>query len=538
MSALELRPYQLDAIAAIEREHQHNRSTLLVMATGTGKTATFAEVIKRTSHKCLVLAHRDELIQQAKHRIEESVGERCEVEKADERAMAARIVVGSIQTMMREHRLRHFRRDEFGLVVADEAHHSCAPSHQRVLDYFESTKVLGVTATPDRSDRKALGQVFDSVAYVYDIADAIRDGWLVPLSARTVMVESVDLTQVGTVAGDFHQRELDDAMKTEKALHGVARPLVIGLDDGSGPLAGDRRTIVFTTSIDSSNRLAEVMNRYRNGCAQSVHSDMPIDERRALLRSFSRGDFQFIVNVGVLAEGYDHPEVSCIAMARPTKSRIVAAQQVGRGTRLASGKRECMILDFVGIVGRHKLVTPHDILGGEYDDEMVELAKKLSTENPDMQVLASLELARGQLAAMRQAALAEKAALALRREQIKATRVLAKMARVDPFNVFGVLRPPADKWADQFGVKMPTDKQIAFLAKSGLPLPEGATRAQASAIIEEVIRRRNDGMSSYNQVKLLKRNGYVDAKDLTFARASELIDRLSARWNHSKRAAR
>ena len=201
---MKLRPYQSAASDAIFKEWQDNDSTLVVMPTGGGKTVLFADVIRRVfPRRALVIAHREELIFQARDKIERVTGLKADVEMGESRADAglfgpARVVVSTIQTQCSGGdgggRMSKFDPSQFGLLIIDEAHHATSPSYRRVIDYYRSNpalKVLGVTATPDRADEQALGQVFQSVAFDYEVLDAIHDGWLVPSSSRWCMLRGL-----------------------------------------------------------------------------------------------------------------------------------------------------------------------------------------------------------------------------------------------------------------------------------------------------------------------------------------------------------
>ena len=239
MSGPELRPYQLTAIEKIrERFAAGDRATLLILATGLGKTVVFADVARRTVERggrALILAHRGELLDQARAKLE-ALGLSVELEKASEHAGDAPVVVASVQTL-RGDRLASWPADAFRLIVIDEAHHSAAKSYRDIADHFEAARILGVTATPDRLDGKGLGDLFDSVAVRYELRDAIRDGWLSPLKAQRVHVAGLDLSKVRTVAGDLNQGDLDLACRVPEAISGIADPLL--------KLSGERQTLLF-----------------------------------------------------------------------------------------------------------------------------------------------------------------------------------------------------------------------------------------------------------------------------------------------------
>lgn len=509
---IELRPYQVEAISRIRESLREHRSTLLVAATGTGKTTIFGALARQWPGRVLVVAHRDELIQQAHARLEAMCGEPVDIEQAGFRAGRARIVVASIQTISRPSRLhsdgpgRGFAADAFGLVVVDECHHAVASTYQAVLSHFSGAKVLGVTATPDRGDRLAMGKVFDSVAMVYDIADAIDAKWLVPIVAMRIEVD-VDLSQIKTVAGDLNQGQLDDAMGQQHVLEGVVRPLY--------EHSGERQSVAFTTSVVNAHKMAAIGNELRPGSAKAVDGGMDLDERRAVLRGYSRGDFQYLFNVMICTEGWDDPPTSCVAVGRPTKSRALFAQIIGRGLRPHPGKADCLVLEFSGNAGRHSLVSPLDVLAGRYTDEEVELAKEFAKKKRGEQAHRLLELAKEEI------------------QERARRKVRHTAAKFNPFEVFHIDGEEQMDW--QFGRKDPSEAQLGVLDKFGIPrLPE-MSRRQASKLINAAIKRRQLGLASFKQLKVLQRAGITDV-NVGFAAAGELITALKGNgWNNLPR---
>lgn len=227
---MNLRPYQAAASDAIFKEWQDNDSTLVVMPTGGGKTVLFADVIRRVfPRRALVIAHREELIFQARDKIQRVTGLSADVEMGEYRAEGglfeqARVVVSTIQTQCSGGdgggRMSKFDPQRFGVLIIDEAHHATSPSYRRVIDYYRTNpalKVLGVTATPDRADEEALGQVFQSVAFDYEVLDAIHDGWLVPIEQQMVHVEGLDYS--GSLQHDPNRPE--DVLKVDADEDGV-----------------------------------------------------------------------------------------------------------------------------------------------------------------------------------------------------------------------------------------------------------------------------------------------------------------------------
>lgn len=520
---MKLRPYQEAALAATIDAFGAGKSRVLVVKpTGTGKTVLFAALVARVAQgvrsrsgapgRSLVLAHREELVRQAREKIETSTGITCGVEMADERADTLRpplCVVASVQSMQRD-RLRSYAVDHFDLVVVDEAHHATAQSYRTILDHFGGARVLGVTATPDRGDKQGLKAVFEAAAYVYEIRDAIRDGWLVPIVQRQVIVDSLDLSKVSVRAGDYADGELEEQLCQERALHEVAVPTL--------EQSGSRPTVVFTAGVAQARALAEVLNRYRGGSAVALSGETHPDDRRKSVDDFKGGRVQFLVNCALFLEGFDAPLCACVAMARPTKSRALYAQAIGRGTRIlglsleesvAAGKSDLLVLDFVGNSSTHSLVSVADVLDGSVTEEVAQRVTELVKEEPDLPVHVALERAGQQLA--------EEA----RRRALATARF--RTIEIDPFSILGAVARPG-RWGG-----MPvTDRQAEMLDRVGIDVAH-YDRGQASELIGRIIDRRQAGLCSYKQARLLARAGLNP--DVSFEVAVAAIDELARnRW--------
>lgn len=543
---MKLRPYQEEALNSTLSKFESKHSLLCVMATGLGKTIYFSHIAERFRRhgRIMVVAHREELISQAQQKLEAITGERPDAEMAenyahDWRFFKTDVVVATVQTLISgmdgEGRMTRFNQNEFSLLIIDEAHHAISKSYRRVIDYFrrnENLRVLGVTATPDRSDEVALGMIFEDVAYEYGILDGINDGWLVPIMQRAVFVKDLDLSGCRTTAGDLNGRDLENILMFEENLHGIATPTV--------ELSGNRKTLLFTASVAQAERLSEIINRHKPGSAQYVCGQTPKEYRRRLIRDYAEGRFQYLCNVGVATEGFDDPSIEVVVMARPTKSRCLYTQMAGRGTRpltgvvdgretaedrknaiLSSGKPSLEIIDFVGNSGRHKLVTSADILGGNYEDDVVDLAKKNVQEETrkgkPADMMNELRKAEAEIRARRR-----------REEEAEARKHLIarakySTAKVNPFDVLDVMPWRERPWHKG---RPPTQKQIEFLQRSGVDT-EGLSFTHASQIIQQIIDRRKGGKCSFKQAQTLRRYGY-DTAEMTFDEASRLLNRLKA----------
>jgi superfamily II DNA or RNA helicase len=535
---MNLRPYQVDAVSGVIQDIIDKRSTLVVMPTGTGKTVCFAHIARQRRGRVMVIAHREELVQQAADKIRAVTGIAADIEMAEYKAgrmYKAPVVVASVQTLCAPwgdvDRMTKFDPNEFDMLVIDEAHHATANSYRRIIQHFSRNKHLrtvGFTATPDRADKAALGMVFDSVAFQYEIMTAMRDGWLVPVETQQVIVKDLDFSHVKTVAGDLNQGELATIMQQEKVLHGVVSPTI--------EIAGRRKTLVFASSVAHAERMSEIFNRHGVTSAV-VHGGTFKDERRRILQAYADGKIQVLCNCGVAVEGFDCPGIEVVVIARPTKSRALYTQMVGRGTRVlpnvvdgiadaesrraaiaASKKPSMLVVDFTGNSGRHKLVTAADILGGKYDDDTIAEAKKRIAESgKPADVIAELERAAQEVLAKRREEALQK------KRNVVTARVEYATKNVD---AFGVLNIGPERIAHAAKITAPlSHAQQAMLARNGIDIT-GLPLAHCRALYNEILRRIKSGRCSYKQASLLRKYGY--ATNVSFREASRIIDELKS----------
>ncbi len=501
MGEVTLRHYQVEAVRASVLALREAMSALVVMPTGTGKTTVFVE-LARLAHRgrVLLLSHRDELVLQAAQRVFDQLGVSVGIEKAQSRPDGERIVCGSVQTISRRRRLAEWPADAFSLIVVDEAHHAAAASYRRILEHFTEAKVVGVTATPDRADGKGLRSVFDTVAYEYSIAEAIADGWLVEPTVWRVHVDSIHLEGVRRTHGDLAQGQLEEAVA--RGVHAAAQVML--------ERSGDRPTLAYTPGVDTAHSLAAVLRAARPGCAAAIDGTTPTDERRELLRAHAAGEYQFLVNCQVLTEGYDSPTVSCLAMLRPTLSRGLYAQMLGRGLRPSPGKGDCLVLDFAGSAGRHSLAGPEDVLGAADDDEAVAKEARSVVEESGEAISVSDALVEARA----------RVRYRLERVEAEAERKKKKLA-------------PAHDIARILGVTLsggggdPSQKQAAAIERFGVDA-SGLSRRSASAMIDALISRAKLGLATPKQLRLLDRQNMA-RRDLTRERASAMIGRVTGR---------
>lgn len=370
--ALPLRDYQQEALDAIIEQlvgTGTNRG-MVVLPTGAGKTVLFSHLCSKLGGRSLIIAHRTELITQAANKLRQvDPGLWVGIVKAEQRDFHHQVIVASIQSLTRGGRiekiLAHGRIDQ---VIVDECHHAGAPGYVRALKglgCFDpgGPLTVGVTATPDEKDRK-LAAVFEQVVYHKDILWMIEHGYLCDVRAQRVRLE-VDLNQVKTKQGDFQAGELSEAL--DKA-HGPSVAVA-----SWEKFAAGRKTIVFTPTVKLAHQVAQVFQASGHA-AEAVDGETHKDVRSDMLDRFRTGETLVLANCGVLTEGYDEPSVSCILMLRPTKSKGLFIQMLGRGLRTYPGKDDCMLIDCTGASKRHSLFSIGDVF---------ELAEpgKLSTES-------------------------------------------------------------------------------------------------------------------------------------------------------------
>lgn len=540
---MNLRLYQHEAVCAIFSEWEKVTSTLCCVPTGGGKTRIASEVIKRSQPKrTLFLAHREELIFQAKAQIFKATGLESEIEMAELKASTSLfnnmpVVVSTIQTQCAGRnggRMTRFRPTDFDVMIIDEAHHGTAATYRKVIDYYKQNpnlRILGLTATPDRTDGTALGVIMESAAYSYEMVKAIEDGWLVPIEQQMISVGSLDFSHVRTTAGDLNGADLAAVMEDEKNLQGMV--------GASIEIIGTKKAIAFTSSVRHADKCCEIFNRHRSGMATWVCGETPRDERRMKLKDFSEGRTQVLCNCGIATEGFDCPDVEVIIMGRPTKSRGLYQQMVGRGTRSLTGtlddlhstyerkeaialspKPVCTVLDFVGNSGKHKLVTCADILGGKYPEEVRELAVKKAKETGTAKKIDELlaEAEEDIRARIEKGRLEEEA-----RKNRLVAKVQFRSKIIDPFDIFGI-QPRLDQKWDRGHVL--SEKSRKILTNMGVD-PDSIGFARGMQLVEAQINRWKKGLCSAKQAKVLLRAGYYEAAKMTAKEASLAIDTLA-----------
>lgn len=508
---MELRPYQLEAKAAVLKEWQEGtQKTLLVLPTGTGKTIVFSKIIEdcvRDGNRILVLAHRGELLDQAADKLAQSTGLNCAVEKAEQSCLGSwfRVTVGSVQTMMRQKRLDQFDPGYFDTIIVDEAHHCISDSYQRVLNHFEDANVLGVTATPDRGDMRNLGTYFESLAYEYSLPKAIKEGYLSPIKALTIPLK-VDLSGVGTQAGDFKTNDLGTAL--DPYLYQIAMEMT--------KVCLNRKTVVFLPLVATSQKFKDILNEVGFKAAE-VNGNS--DDRAEVLEDFANDKYNVLCNSMLLTEGWDCPSVDCIVVLRPTKVRALYCQMVGRGTRLCDGKDHLLLLDFLWHTERHELCHPANLIC-----ESEEVAQKM-TENIEA-AGCPVDIEEAEEKASEDVVAQREESLALQLKEMKQR----KRKLVDPVQFeMSIQAEDLAGYAPAFGWEMgpPSEKQLKALEKLGIYPDAVECAGKAAMILDRLNKRRDEGLTTPKQIRYLEGKGFNHVGSWPFDTAKRLIDRIA-----------
>jgi superfamily II DNA or RNA helicase len=575
-----LRPYQTAALEAVRKHYDAGvRRMLLVAATGAGKTVTFSHLPQTLglapTDKVLILAHRDELVQQARAKyLACNPGEMVGIEKAERRASPMdRVAIASVQTL-RGDRIRQFlgRFGKPALIVTDEAHHGPAQGYQAVYAACGVSRSgdvvhVGVTATPKRSDKIGLQDTFDVIAHTVAIDELIDLGYLVPLVGYSVQT-TTDLDAVRTTAGDFNASDLEDAVDTEERNAAVVRAYA--------DICPNAKAIVFAASVEHSEALQRAFEAAGYPCVH-VDGKTALFDRQARLQAFSRGSFRVLANCGIATEGYDEPSVECVIIARPTKSAVLMTQMIGRCTRLHPGKKRGIVIDMVDVTKRHSVVSLPSLFGmpsnfdlaGRSATDVAKKYAKVVGESPELEPMLNSV---ADLDAVENIAATE-------RFKKRLDFLLEQARKTNQYVDVNLLRPPALdaetaretilNWIatadDSYLLRVENDtvkihgdlvgQHSVVITRSidgktaHRTLGTYASRSDALMIADDWIRRNHaerailvdrnagwrDAPASEKQIAILERHRIASPERLSRGKASELIDILFA--SKSKRGA-
>jgi superfamily II DNA or RNA helicase len=540
------RDYQLSIHADIEAGWDDATRQLVVEPTGMGKTIQFAMQaaagLKR-GDKTLILAHRDELIDQAIDKIERVTGVRADKEKAGSFAsLDSPIVVGSIQTLVKQKRLERWPQDHFGEVVVDETHRALAKSYQIVLKHFdEHANILGVTATPRRSDKRNLGEYFQRTAAELKLLDAISAGWLVPIVFSRLPI-AIDLGKVKATRTDY-----GTDISRQSAADAIT-PYLDKMAEAVRERAGFRRCLGFAPLVETSRKAAEAC-RAAGLVAEYIHGDDP--DRARKLQKFQRGEYDILWNADLLTEGYDDPGIGCIVNFSPTQSVSKYWQINGRGTRCtaavddyatpelrraaiaASNKPNLLILDF--LYHNHPVCTPANLIAGS--DEEAQQIMECATSGK-MHCEQELDL----MVEGKKAELAREETLRKKLEQNKKRQ--AETMSAEEFALtrgdFGLATyEPTMRWESA----AVSEGQAKYLKRAKIDVTTVKGFGHASKLLDVIFHSSKPKLASPNVVNLMRRMrqvsasvGITDFENVTTAQQAKFFSELNQRKKARKAA--
>jgi superfamily II DNA or RNA helicase len=531
-SSISLRGYQNEATQSVFSEWMKgNWSTLVLMATATGKTFVIAAIAKQYQEKFglrpdgfprrgLVLAHRDYLLDQIANAMA-AFGVDCAIEQGDRDARAGligepEVVIASVQSMHQKRLNERWAKDHFDYIVTDEGHHGPAVTYRKVYSHFRPycAHRVFLTATPRRSDDETLEDLCHSRAFVFDIKDAaLHQPPCICTDIRVAYCDTkIDISKIRTTKKDLNIDDIAEAIK----------PYVEQIARAVKKEVGDRTFVGFWPDVGCSQAINSALISLGINCA---HLDATSKNQRVVLDGFRQGLHQGLNNCAKFGEGFDLPDVSCVILGRPVseKAEGLYKQMVGRGLRRKTGKhKDLLLIDFPWVAGKHSLIRPADIFKGNVGQDEVfdQVAADLETEGGTDDLLAAITKADQVVRERREFA------IKARDGKVKYTRM-----EFDPLGIHSDQDQKFSQESDRPFRQPLSDKQIAILERNGIEGIEGMSRRRASLLISKIIARIEGGLASFKQIKAMKKLG-VDAKvarSVSFEEASAIISKLSGR---------
>lgn len=483
-------PYQSDYLKAIAEKQKDFKRNLVVSPTGSGKGNLFCWEIERFAKagvRSLLLVDQNELIHQPIKRLREITGLHAEAEQSQWRASRdCGVVVASVQTMMR--RYESWPRNHFGNIICDEADRSIAPSWQSVLKHFdEHAFVTGFTATPHRTDRKNLGCYYENSIELENIISLINKGYLSPIKVHEMPVK-IDLSSLSNRGSDYDENELDE----------IITPHLMECAKAIRDMAAFRYTLVFLPLIKTCKKFDEICKIIGLN-SDYVYGDDP--NRDAKLRRFKNREIDVMSNSMVWGRGVDIPIIDAICILRPTKSISLIQQFAGRGTRLASGKSDLLILDPLYISLKRMVCRPAHLIAKD-DEEVEAITKLLNAPGMPGDVASQLDLlsVAADASSQREAALRKQ----LEENKDKAARTVSAAEFAMKYNSLTTAEfEPTMTWES----KPVTDKQKKYLEQAGIDLATVNGTGHASSLLEIYFKHKPLKMASFEQRKIMRRMG-------------------------------
>lgn len=529
-----LRDYQERAVRASYEGWAGGRgkNALIVHPTGTGKTYTGAALVARYPRvfgtrpdghrrRILWLAHRDYLLDQAARTLVR-MGVDSAIEAGRKKAMAGLLgdpdcVIASVASMQENgqtKRLFQWEPDYFDLLVVDEGHHVLSPIYKRILNYFDYQHGLILTATPDRSDGRNLGEVVDFLADEYTLDQAVEDRWVCELKVRWCNLK-IDISKVKN-AGKGADKDLSEA-----DLGKLFAPYVGPFANAIREQVGNLQCILFAPTVQLSYFMATALTSLG---IKSEHLDAKSKNRDEVLSAYRSGEVRCLCNYGLFTEGFDVPGIGAVILMRPTKSRALYYQMVGRGLRPNDGL-PLIVVDFPWVSGKHKLVKPADIFHSKtskYREEVFREAERLLDVGSYDDVLEAIKASDEEITYRDRFRL-----------EVAPTRVKYRETEYNPLSPSDVARLPRRAEVEAPQVRLASPRMAAKLRANGIPGGESMSFVRAMKMLDSISARERWGGCSYGMIRKLVDIGY-DRRVVRKMTASE-ANRALAEAHHIQR---
>ena len=334
----QLRPYQENAISSIVNGFTNKYKQLCVLPTGSGKTVIFSNVIKKLQTKTLIVAHTTEILDQIINTLQHECPELSCQRYNSTKKMNSDIVVCSIQSCTRKKSFDRIDNYNFDLLIVDECHRSCAKGYRKVIDGlgFHNKKLLGVTATPFRTDKQDIYEIFGFPSFKISLIEMIKEGFLVDFKGYRVKT-GVSINGIRKAQGDFISSKLSPIINVKKRNELIVNEYI--------KLSKDKKALAFCVSVKHAIELKEEFLKSGIRC-EALYGEMSPILRKKNLKSFKDGDIDVLTNCQILTEGFDEPSIETLLMCRPTMSKALYTQMIGRGSRIYPGKKICNVIEF------------------------------------------------------------------------------------------------------------------------------------------------------------------------------------------------
>ncbi|HBM16072.1 MAG TPA: hypothetical protein DD381_07005 [Lentisphaeria bacterium] len=475
---ISLRPYQLECLTAIETTLQNHSRTACVMSTGSGKTIVFSEFCRQKKDPVLIVVNQTELIKQTIEKMSFFGLSPEVISGAVKRDSDSHVTVCSIQTLSRDEILLTMPVDKYRHIIIDECHHCTAETFQSILKHFRNYKLIGFTATLERTSKhEGFAEIFDSICYEYSIDKGIAEGFLCPIKTEIV--------------------ELPKVIKANATTKELAETNLYPIADHLQNFA-DRRALVFMPTIALSMKFAEVL---QDANINARHVDGNSPDREEIISDFKANKFNFLLSKNLLLEGFDVPDVNLLVLLRPTDSRIIYAQSVGRGLRIAPGKTECLVLDYMGLTMQHELYK-QPLLESPVEKETREAVEREKAVRDDYnRFLNSL--------------------LTERNPEGKAL--------YDPYQLKELFPQLEEFSKPKSALQYPTDKQVKALVGFRVKPCWSISKISASYLLDILFKRIKEELCTVAQAMALKRIGIKEPFNIKFTQVDSIIKQRTYR---------